>query len=123
MNFKRLVSVLILSAVLFLLNVGVSAENAVENSIDKTKFADVLVSFLYFAGVLVLIYVILVLVNKWGKKRQNDNKNCNLKEEYKEVSVGKEKYCGAPAETHIQTQETEKNAAENTANSENKGEE
>lgn len=49
-------------------------ENA-ENSANNIDFSGVLVSFLYFLGALLLIYLVLVLVNKWGKKKQGQNKD------------------------------------------------
>ncbi len=80
MKLKKLLQSFFLCVSSFLLSAEVFAENG-ENAIDKTKFADVLLSFLYFAGVLVLIYIILVLVNKWGKKHPDKKKEENTAEE------------------------------------------
>lgn len=81
MKLKRFVSAFILSAFSVMLSVNASAEN----TIDKSKFGDVLVSFLYFAGVLALIYLILYLVNRWGKKHQNDNKDNSAEQKGKDT--------------------------------------
>lgn len=43
----------------------------VENAMNKNGFGSVIVAFLYFIGVLLLIYLILMLVSKLGKKKQN----------------------------------------------------
>lgn len=43
----------------------------VENAMNKNDFGSVIVAFLYFIGVLLLIYLILMLVSKLGKKKQN----------------------------------------------------
>lgn len=51
-------------------NVTTNAESVV-NDID---FGSVVLSFLYFLAALLLIYLVLVLVNKWGKKNQNTEK-------------------------------------------------
>ncbi len=76
MKLKKFLQTFFLCVFSFLLSAEVFAENG-ENVIDQTKFADVLLSFLYFAGVLVLIYIILVLVNKWGKKHPDKEKEEN----------------------------------------------
>lgn len=68
MKSKRFISAFTVSIFSLLLSVNASAES----TIDESKFGDVLVSFLYFAGVLALIYLILYLVNRWGKKHQNE---------------------------------------------------
>ncbi|MCM1298488.1 MAG: hypothetical protein NC203_05825 [Firmicutes bacterium] len=77
-----------------LLNVKASAENTSGNTINEAEFADVLVSFLYFAGVLVLIYIILLLVNKWGKKhpdKETKEENKNTSPENEEGDAPQEK--------------------------------
>lgn len=84
MRLKRFVSTFVLTAAFRILSVNTIADNSV-NEINREQFADVLVSFLYFAGVLVLIYVILVLVNKWGKKHQKDGKHGGTEKEEAET--------------------------------------
>lgn len=61
------------------LSVSVSAESAAQNAADM-NFADILVSALYFVGVLALIYLILTLVSRWGKKHP-DKKDGNSEDE------------------------------------------
>ncbi len=80
MKLKKFLQSMFLYVSSFLLSTSVFAENG-SNTIDKSKFGDVMVSFLYFAGVLVLIYIILVLVNKWGKKHPDKKKEENTAEE------------------------------------------
>lgn len=46
-----------------------------ENSAGSMDFGSVLVSFLYFLGALLLIYLILVLVSRWGKKSLKQDKD------------------------------------------------
>ncbi len=62
-------------------NVTTNAESAASD-ID---FGSVVLSFLYFLAALLLIYLVLVLVNKWGKKNQNTEK-AEQKEVTKEQS-------------------------------------
>lgn len=45
---------------------------AEEQQAAEIKITDVLVSFLYFLLVLALIFIILVLVEKWGKKHPDE---------------------------------------------------
>lgn len=49
-----------------------AAEN-VSHSVPEMRLTDVLVSALYFIGVLLLIYCILTLVSRWGKKHPEEN--------------------------------------------------
>ncbi len=44
-----------------------------ETSASDIDFGSALVSFIYFLGALLLIYLVLVLVNKWGKNNSEKN--------------------------------------------------
>lgn len=57
----------------FLLSCTAFAEE-VTNEALSAQLAEILVSTLYFIGALALIYLILTLVSKWGKKHP-DEKN------------------------------------------------
>lgn len=46
---------------------------AESEKITSDNFSDILVSFLYLAAVLALIYVILLLVDRWGRKNARKN--------------------------------------------------
>lgn len=56
-----------------------------ESTASDIDFGSVVLSFLYFLAALLLIYLVLVLVNKWGKKNQNTEK-AEQKEEIKEAT-------------------------------------
>lgn len=60
-------------AAVFLAPAAFAEEITVENA--PMNLADVLVSSLYFIGALALIYLILVLVSKWGKKHPDNTEN------------------------------------------------
>lgn len=51
-----------------------------EIAASDIDFGSALVSFLYFLGALLLIYLVLVLVDKWGKKNPKKN-NDEVKQE------------------------------------------
>lgn len=51
----------------FLLSCAAFAENVTKEDLSA-QLAEILVSTLYFIGALALIYLILTLVSKWGKK-------------------------------------------------------
>lgn len=55
----------------FLLSCSALAEN-VTNETVPMQLAEILVSTLYFIGALALIYLILTLVSKWGKKHPDE---------------------------------------------------
>lgn len=50
-------------------------------SADSINFGSILVSFLYFLGALLLIYFVLVLVNKLGSNSQKQNNEDEKQEE------------------------------------------
>ena len=57
----------------FFTHLFLSAAEVAEETVHETaqlQFSDVLVSFLYFAAVLALIYLVLVLVSKAGEKKR-----------------------------------------------------
>ncbi|MDE6579816.1 MAG: hypothetical protein K2K41_04705 [Ruminiclostridium sp.] len=54
-----------------------------ETAASDIDFGSALVSFLYFLGALMLIYLVLVLVDKWGKKHPEKNDNKEKQEENK----------------------------------------
>lgn len=58
----------------FLLSCAVFAENVTKEDVSA-QLAEILVSTLYFIGALALIYLILTLVSKWGKKHPDEEKN------------------------------------------------
>lgn len=55
---------------------AVNTASDAETAASDIDFGSALVSFLYFLGALMLIYLVLVLVDKWGKKHpeKNDDK-------------------------------------------------
>lgn len=55
----------------FLLSCAAFAENMTKETVS-TQLAEILVSTLYFIGALALIYLILTLVSKWGKKHPDE---------------------------------------------------
>lgn len=54
----------------FLLSAAVHADN-VSHTVSELRPTDILVSFLYFIGALLLIYAVLALVSRWGKKHSD----------------------------------------------------
>ena len=73
----------------FLLSCTIFAEEATRET-ASFQIAEILVSALYFIGVLALIYLILTLVSKWGKKhpdeKEGDSDNVADSEETAEES-------------------------------------
>lgn len=123
MRLKRFVSAFVLTAAFRILSVNAIADNS-GNEINREQFADVLVSFLYFAGVLVLIYVILVLVNKWGKKHQKDgkdgeNEKNKAKKEDNESSLLKKSPDGKSEKTDGNMRKSDNDRVKSSANTEN----
>lgn len=55
----------------FLLSCTAFAEEATNEALSA-QLAEILVSTLYFIGALALIYLILTLVSKWGKKHPDE---------------------------------------------------
>lgn len=53
------------------LSAHASAEGT-SHSVPEMRLTDILVSALYFIGVLLLIYLVLTLVSKWGKKHPEE---------------------------------------------------
>lgn len=71
-----------------------AANTAVADDISASSinFGSVLVSFLYFLGALFLIYIVLVLVNKWGKNNQKlSNEDVKQEETESEKQADKAK--------------------------------
>lgn len=56
----------------FLLSCAAFAEEVTREDLSA-QLAEILVSTLYFIGALALIYLILTLVSKWGKKHPDEN--------------------------------------------------
>lgn len=59
----------------FLLSCAAFAESMTKETVS-TQLVEILVSTLYFIGALALIYLILTLISKWGKKHP-DKKGSN----------------------------------------------
>ena len=71
-----------------------SAEG-ISHSVPEMRLTDILVSALYFIGVLLLIYLVLTLVSRWGKKHPEEDNG------------GEEKDAGTEAEPSAPEKEKE----------------
>ena len=63
----------------FSLSAAVYADN-VSHTVSEMRPTDILVSFLYFIGALLLIYAVLTLVSRWGKKHPDEENGGEDKE-------------------------------------------
>lgn len=72
------------SLLLLTASVTKAEETTAENVLSKNDLGSALVAFLYFLGVLLLIYIILMLVSKWGKKKQHQKTEAESKEDNKD---------------------------------------
>ena len=59
-----------------------------ESAAGEVDFGSAIVSFLYFLGALLLIYLVLVLVDKWGKRHPEKEEKKSEKQSNKESKNG-----------------------------------
>lgn len=89
------------------LSMSVYADGS-SHELPEMQLTDILVSALYFIGVLLLIYLVLTLVSKWGKKH-SDSENGG---ERKDAEIKARLNAPEKAESKAETDITDK-AAEN----------
>lgn len=79
------------------------------HSVSEMKFTDVMISVLYFIGALLLIYLVLTLVSRWGKKHPDKDE----RKDGEEKNGKAEAEAGAPKKGEPETEESTSEKQEN----------
>lgn len=79
------------------------------HSVSEMKFTDVIISVLYFIGALLLIYLVLTLVSRWGKKHPDKDE----RKDGEEKNGKTEAEAGAPKKGEPETEESTSEKQEN----------